>query len=209
MSTLPGPVATAAGGFRPLEPTTKGGPDYGRFIAAVRTLQDHARAADAPDEVFTRAAEMIEAVNDLLAPYWADECSAPSNRREDLPNRGNVLWVPMDVGPTADGRVAGTTRFARFHQGRNGAAHGGAVGLLFDTLLGMTVVTLTGSQTQRTAYLHIDYRRIALVERELQVEAGIDRIEGRKIFVTGRLLDDGEVLAEARALFVRLRPGQP
>jgi hypothetical protein len=47
------------------------------------------------------------------------------------------------------------------------------------------------------------------VERKLQVEAGIDRIEGRKIFVTGRLLDGENVLADAEALFVKLKPGQP
>lgn len=43
------------GGFNPPEPTTKGGPDYGRFIDAVRKLQDHARAVDAPDDVLTEA----------------------------------------------------------------------------------------------------------------------------------------------------------
>ncbi len=37
----------AVGSIRP-EPTDRGGPDYGRFIEAVRTLQDHARSADAP-----------------------------------------------------------------------------------------------------------------------------------------------------------------
>ncbi len=36
------------GGFNPPDPTDRGGPDYGRFIEAVRTLQDHARSADAP-----------------------------------------------------------------------------------------------------------------------------------------------------------------
>jgi hypothetical protein len=43
------------GGFNPPEPTNRGGPDYGRFVEAVRTLQDHARAVDAPDEVITEA----------------------------------------------------------------------------------------------------------------------------------------------------------
>ncbi|EUA34681.1 putative thioesterase [Mycobacterium xenopi 4042] len=55
------------GGFNPPEPTTKGGPDYGRFIEAVRTLQDHARAVDAPGEVISEAADLIEKVSELLA----------------------------------------------------------------------------------------------------------------------------------------------
>ena len=60
--------AHPGGGFNPPEPTTRGGPDYGRFVEAVRTLQDHTRAADAPDDVITKAADLIEAVSELLAP---------------------------------------------------------------------------------------------------------------------------------------------
>ena len=66
-----------------------------------------------------------------------------------------------------------------------------------------------GRSRSRTAYLHVNYRQIAPVDQELQVDAAIDRIEGRKIFVSGRLLDGDAVLCDAEALFVRLKPGQP
>lgn len=197
------------GGFNPPVPTTGGGPDYGRFIEAVRTLEDHARAVDAPDAVITRAADLIEEVSRLLAPYDADEWHSPSGRRVDLPNRGNVLQVPLRVSRTDDARVAGEARFRRFHLGRNRAAHGGAVGLLFDSLLGYAAYTLTGRPAQRTAFLHVNYRNIAPIGKPLQVEAGIDRVEGRKIFVAGRVLDGDTVVADAEALFVKLLPGQP
>ena len=197
------------GGFNPPEPTDRGGPDYGRFIEAVRTLQDHARSADAPDEVITDAANLIEKVSALLAPYEADEWHSPSGRRLDLPNRGNIMSVPVDLVVHENGRVGGTARFRRYHLGRNGAVHGGVLGLLFDSLLGFTTAKLTQSPYQRTAHLGIDYRKIVPIEKELQVDAGIDRIEGRKLFVSGRLMDGGELLTEADALFIRLRPGQP
>jgi len=209
VSTHDATEAHVGGGFNAPEPTSHGGPDYGRFVAAVRELQDHARAADAPDAVFTEAADLVEAVCALLAPYDADEWSSPSGRRMDLPNRGNILGVPVDLRLTEDGRIAGTARFRRFHLGRNGAAHGGAVAHLFDSLLGFTAFKLSRTKAQRTAFLHVDYRKIALVERDLQVEAGIDDIDGRKIFVSGRLLDGEHVLAEAHSLFVALKPGQP
>ncbi len=203
------PVAAhPGGGFNPPVPTTRGGPDYGRFVEAVRMLQDHTRAADAPDEVISEAADLIEKVSLLLAPYDADEWASPSGRRMDLPNRGNILQIPVNLH-TSDGRVGGTAQFRRFHLGRNGAAHGGAVALLFDSLLGFTAFKLSRSKAQRTAFLHVDYRNIAPVEEELQVDAGIDGIEDRKIFVSGRLLDGDAVLAEAHALFVKLKPGQP
>ena len=197
------------GGFNPPVPTTKGGPDYGRFVDAVRTLQDHTRAADAPDDVIAEAAGLVEKVTELLAPYYADEWASPSGRRMDLPNRGNLLAIPLDLHKTDDGRIEGTAKFRRFHLGRNGAAHGGAVAQLFDGLLGYTAFTLSGSRAQRTAFLHVDYRKIALVEKEFQVDARIDDIVDRKIFVSGRLLDGDDVLAESHALFVKLKPGQP
>jgi acyl-coenzyme A thioesterase PaaI-like protein len=197
------------GGFNPPEPTTKGGPDYGKFVEAVRSLQDHARAVDAPDEVITKAAGLLEDVTALLSPYWADEWCSPSGRRMDLPNRGNILQIPVLFRKTDDDRIGGTARFRRFHLGRNGAAHGGAIATLFDSLLGYTAAKLTGSPYQRTAFLHVNYRHIAPVEKELTVDAGIARIDGRKIFVEGSITDGDVLLADAEALFVRLRPGQP
>lgn len=197
------------GGFNPPEPTTRGGPDYGRFVEAVRTLQDHARAVDAPDEVITEAAGLIEDVSKLLAPYYADEWNSPSGRRMDLPNRGNILQVPLYRAETDDGRIRGAATFRRYHLGRNGAVHGGALALLFDSALGYTASKLTKSPYQRTAFLHINYRKIVPIEKELQIDAGIERIDGRKIFVEGRLLDGDTLLTDAEALFVKLRPGQP
>ncbi len=201
--------AHAGGGFNPPEPTTDGGPDYGRFVEAVRGIQDRARAANAPDDVITEAAGLLEKASQLLAPYDADEWSSPSGRRMDLPNRGNILQVPVDLHVTEDGRVGGVARFRRYYLGRNGAAQGGAVALLFDSLLGFTAFKLGRSRAQRTAFLNVDYRRIAPVEKQLQVDAGIDSIEDRKIFISGRIRDGNDVVAEAHALFIKLKPGQP
>ena len=197
------------GGFNPPDPSSKGGPDYGRFIDGVRALQDHARAVDAPDEVITEAADLLDKLSGLLTPYDTDEWNSPSGRRMDLPVRGNILTVPMNAHKTDEGRIEGWARFARFHLGRNGAVHGGCLGMLFDTVLGLTSSVLTGGPRQRTAYLHVNYRQIVPIEKTLQIAAGVDRMEGRKIFVSGRLSDGDTVLTDAEALFVLLKPGQP
>jgi acyl-coenzyme A thioesterase PaaI-like protein len=172
-------------------------------------LQDHARAVDAPDEVITEAADLLEKVSELLSPFDADEWSSPSGRRFDLPNRGSILSVPMEVSTSDDGRVRGQVRFSRYHLGRNGAAHGGAIALLFDSVLGLTSALLTKGPYQRTAYLHVNYRQIVPIEKTLRVDAGVSRIDGRKIFVDVRLLDEDTLLTEGEALFVLLKPGQP
>ncbi|MGK2881812.1 MAG: PaaI family thioesterase [Mycobacterium sp.] len=202
-------TAHPGGGFDRPEPTTSGGPDYGRFISVVRDLQDHVRAVDAPDDVITKAADLIEDVNALLTPYHADEWTSPSGRRLDLPSRGNLLPVPMRVRKDPDDRVRGTCRFRRYHLGRNGAAHGGAIGLLFDSVLGTASVLVTGNRYQRTAYLHLDYRALVPIDKELQLESWVRDIDRRKIFVNVRLSDGDTLCTEGEALFVQLKPGQP
>jgi acyl-coenzyme A thioesterase PaaI-like protein len=197
------------GGFNPPEPTDKGGPDYGRFIEAVRDLQDRARAADAPDDVITQAADLLEQVSELLKPYDADEWTTPSGRRMDLPMRGSILIVPNETEVADDGRLRGWVRFRRYHLGRNGAVHGGFIAHLFDSVLGKTSILLTGGSVRRTAYLHVNYRKVVPIEKELQVDAGVVRADGRKVFVDVRLCDGDDLLADGEGLFVQLKPGQP
>ncbi|ALR12194.1 thioesterase [Mycobacteroides saopaulense] len=209
MTTEEAVTAHEGGGFNPPDPTLKGGPDYGRFIDALRTLQDRARAALPPDEVVTELANQLDAMNELLAPYEVSEWDSPSGRRTDLPLRGNILLVPMTIDSFDNGVLAGTATFGRYHLGRNGAVHGGCLGLLFDTIFGTGSMLLTDLRKLRTAYLNINYRKITPIEKELQYDCTLQRVEGRKVFLTSRLLDGDDVLAEADALFVKLNPGQP
>lgn len=209
MTTEEAVTAHEGGGFNPPDPTLKGGPDYGRFIDALRTLQDRARAALPPDAVVTELADQLEAMNKLRAPYEVSEWDSPSGRRTDLPLRGNILLVPMTIESFDNGVLTGTATFGRYHLGRNGAVHGGCLGLLFDTIFGTGSLLLTDLRKLRTAYLNINYRKITPIEKELRYDCTLDRVEGRKVFMTGRLLNGDEVLAEAEALFVKLNPGQP
>jgi len=197
------------GDFDPPIATHRGGLDYGRCVASLRDVLDHARAADAPADVVSQAADLLEQVSELMAPFDTDEWRSPSGRRPDLPTRGNILTVPHAVRPGDDGRLHGWAQFRRYHLGRNGAVHGGIIAHLFDSILGQTSYLLTGGHFQRTAYLHVNYRKIVPIGQELKIDAGVSRVEGRKIFVEMNLCHDGTVLADGDALFVRLNPGQP
>jgi acyl-CoA thioesterase FadM len=65
-----------------------------------------------------------------------------------------------------------------------------------------------GEPRSRTAYLHVNYRSVAPIEKDLRVEATVDRVEGRKKYSTGRILDGETLVADAEALFVALKAGQ-
>jgi acyl-coenzyme A thioesterase PaaI-like protein len=98
--------------------------------------------------------------------------------------------------------------FNRFHLGGNGAASGGAHAVLFNEILGRLSAG-GGRPLSRTAYIHVDYRSATPTGRRLELDATLDRVDGRKRFVSGRLRDGATTVADAEGLFVELLPGQP
>ena len=53
-----------------------------------------------------------------------------------------------------------------------------------------------------TASLTIQYRRPTPIGTEVRLEARLDRVEGRKVVVSGRVEVDGVISAEAEGLFI-------
>jgi acyl-coenzyme A thioesterase PaaI-like protein len=122
---------------------------------------------------------------------------------------GSVLLPPFTLTKFGPGDVEMRGQFTRYHVGGNSAVHGGVLPLLFDNLLG-TVVKAFGRPISRTAFLHVDYRKVTPIDVPLVVRGRVDRAEGRKLFVSAELTEAEEVLlAEAHGLMVELLPGQP
>jgi acyl-coenzyme A thioesterase PaaI-like protein len=162
-----------------------------------------------PQDVIEQAAEQAEALAALLEQYRVPEGRSPSGRSIALPGRGSLLMLPWAAQRFGADGVRASGVFRRYHMGGNGAAHGGVLPLLFDDLFGM-VTHAAGRPISRTAYLHVNYRKITPIETELFVEGKVDSVDGRKTFVSARLTDaDGTLLADAEALMVVLLPGQP
>lgn len=196
------------GGFPEYGPASPG-PGFGRFVAAMRALQDLAVSADPGEDVWDEAADRAAALLQLLAPFEADEGKAPAGRTPDLPGMGSLLLPPWTLTKYAPDGVEMAGHFSRFHVGGNHAVHGGVLPLLFDHVFGM-VSHAAGRPISRTAFLHVDYRKVTPIDAPLAVRGRVTSTEGRKAFVAAELLDgDGAVLAEANGLMVRLLPGQP
>jgi len=196
------------GGFPQFEPA-RPGPGFGRFLTAMRRAQDLAVSADPDRQTWDAAADRVEELVALLAPFEAAEGVGPANRVPGLPGAGSLLMPPYHVSEfTADG-VELTVQFSRFHVGGNYAVHGGVLPLLFDSVFGM-VIHATGRPISRTAFLHVDYRNVTPIDVPLTARGWLREAEGRKAFVNAELTDpDGTLLAEANGLMVRLLPGQP
>jgi acyl-coenzyme A thioesterase PaaI-like protein len=174
----------------------------------VRELQDLVATIAPTDEAATEAAEQLAAVTTALRPYAVGEWERFAGRRPDLPGRGHPLLLPLVVDEETATRLTGRVVFSRYHLGGNGAAHGGTLPLLFDEVVGRLASGGAKERPARTAYLTVNYRAITPVDRELRVEATVDRVEGRKPFASGRLFDGETLLSDAEGV-VELRPGQP
>ncbi len=196
------------GGFPEYGPATPG-PGFGRFVAAMRRLQDLAVSADPADDVWDDAADRAAALVELLGPFQADEGAAPAGRTPDLPGMGSLLLPPWTLTRYQPDGVEMTGHFSRFHVGGNHAVHGGVLPLLFDHMFGM-ISHAAGRPISRTAFLHVDYRKVTPIDVPLLVRGRVTSTEGRKAFVSAELVDgDDAVLAEGTGLMVRLLPGQP
>jgi acyl-coenzyme A thioesterase PaaI-like protein len=188
--------------------TGRGGSAYAHFIALFRTLQDKVAGSDPPEIVWDEAAALIETTIALVEPWLAPGSPRPSGTRLDLPGRGNPMLLPFVVTEESNHRVEGRVTFGTYHLGGNAAAHGGTLPLLFDEVLGR-LANSGGLPIARTAFLNVNFRNVTPIGIELQVDATVDRIEGRKRWASGRLFNGQTLLADAEALFVQLRPGQP
>jgi acyl-coenzyme A thioesterase PaaI-like protein len=101
-------------------------------------------------------------------------------------------------------RVRGFVQLDQRHQGAPGYAHGGAVATILDDALGMLLFILRRPAV--TARIEVDFRRPAYLGRPFEVEARVDRVEGRKLWMVAALRDAGELIAEARSLFLEVDP---
>ncbi|SPM31452.1 PaaI family thioesterase [Mycobacterium terramassiliense] len=195
------------GGFPQIKPAEHAPAGLGRFVAAMRRLQDLAVCTDSSS--WDAAAEHVERACAVLDGHQVPEGVAPGGRVLELPGLGHPLlppWLVTDSGP--DG-VNMDGYFSRAHVGGNNAVHGGMIPLFYDWLFGM-VVSTAGCPPTRTAFLHVDYRNVTPIDEPLTARGRIAGVDGRKFFVAASMTAaDGTLLSEANGLMVRLLPHQP
>ncbi|WP_454788163.1 PaaI family thioesterase [Mycolicibacterium lutetiense] len=196
------------GGF-PVFESADPGPGFARFLTAMRRAQDLAVSANPDSDTWDDAADRVEELIKLLGPYEAAEGVGPANRVPSLPGVGSLLMPPFTVAKFEPEGVELKVEFSRFHVGGNYAVHGGVLPLLFDSVFGM-VIHAAGRPISRTAFLHVDYRKVTPIDTVLTARGWVRESEGRKAFVNAELRDpDENLLAEANGLMLRLLPGQP
>jgi acyl-coenzyme A thioesterase PaaI-like protein len=197
------------GGFPDVRPVEDAPEELGRFVEALRRLQDLTVSTNPGASRWGDAAGYLESACAILDGHQVPEADVLPGRVLSIPGLAHPLmppWMLTDTGPEG---VTMAGHFTDAHIGGNRAVHGGMIPLLYDWLFGMTV-TAANIRPTRTAFLHVDYRKITPIDEPLEARAAISGIDGRKVFIDATMISaDGAVLSEANGLMVRLLPHQP
>ncbi|MGH3974155.1 MAG: PaaI family thioesterase [Pseudonocardiaceae bacterium] len=179
--------------------------EWGDLVGAYRNVSARLAASHPPRDLMRSLTATLEHVADQLEPHEVGEAERFAGRAPSLPARGHLFLIPVEVTETTQASMRARVTLSDLHLGGAAAAHGGTQPLLFDELLGMLVMRAHPVML-RTASLTVNYRKITPVGVELEVEASIDRIDGRKVWASGRLRRGDEELVDAVGLFILLRP---
>ena len=185
----------------------------------VRTVIDQLIATSAPVEELERTQAIInQAVALLKSRSHSHDYEGPSEGslaplnsfldRSPIIGAINPLSVPMRMEIDGDGgtesTVVGHAIFPAAYEGPPGCVHGGFIAAYFDEVLGMAQ-SLSGNPGM-TVNLTVDYRAPTPLKQTVIFRGRVASIDGRKISVSGTLHHGETLCAEAKGLFVSMRP---
>lgn len=133
----------------------------------------------------------------------ADGDVMTSYEERPVSGRSSPWGLDLEVRREGDDAVARLTLRAA-HEGAPGRSHGGIVAALFDDVFGF-VLTIH-AQPAFTGEITVRYRAGTPVGRPLECRVRLDRRDGRKLHMSGELLDvdTGTVVATSHAVFIAI-----
>ena len=186
-----------------------------RLATALRSALQLAATSMADDAPIMAAAELVEqAVRHLEpGPHGRPYHGSAEGAVGGVPN-GFTSYSPV-TGPlnalasvvvlsATDNEVIAEVTYGNAYEGPPGHLHGGLVAAIFDEVLGFAQA-LSGAPGM-TGKLEITYRSPTPLHTPLRVVGRYDRIDGRKIFATGTIHAGERLCAEAKGLFISVRP---
>ena len=190
-----------------------------KIAEELRVVFDELLATSAPVEELEQTRAIVNQAVSLLKsrPHShdyegpAEGSLAPMNSfldRSPIIGAINPLSVPMRMDIEGDGginsTVVGYALFPAAYEGPPGCVHGGFIAAYFDEVLGMTQ-SLSGNPGM-TVNLTVDYRAPTPLKQPVVFRGQVVSIDGRKISVAGTLHHGETLCAEAKGLFISMRP---
>jgi acyl-coenzyme A thioesterase PaaI-like protein len=124
--------------------------------------------------------------------------------RSPFSGRSNPLAPPLHL-QAEDDLTRGWAVWTEPYEGPPNTLHGGFVAAAFDDLMGFAQAA--SGTAGYTGTLMVRMHRPTPLLQRIDYEAGVDRVEGRKIFVWGTAKLGDVLLAESQILFIEPRHG--
>jgi acyl-coenzyme A thioesterase PaaI-like protein len=122
--------------------------------------------------------------------------------RSPLMGRSNPLAPPLHLHPEGD-LTRGWAIWTDAYEGPPGCLHGGFVAAAFDDLMGYAQIA--SGTAGYTGTLTVKMRQPTPLNQRIDYAAGVDRLDGRKIFVWGTAKCGDVLLAESEIVFIEPR----
>lgn len=108
-----------------------------------------------------------------------------------------------ETQPDGSPLVVGTVCLGSEREGPPRTVHGGMVAAVFDEVLAGVLAT-AGASGSVTGKLTVRYRKPTPTNTDLRFEAWVEHHQGRRLTARAQCVANGEVTAEAEALFISL-----
>jgi hypothetical protein len=128
------------------------------------------------------------------------------DERSPVSGQANPLASPLRLWRDGD-LTRGTAVYGAAYEGPPDSVHGGCVAAAFDEVVG--VAQAASGVAGLTGTLSVKMRRRTPLRTTIHYEGGVDRVEGRKLFVWAKSFAHGELTAEAEAIMITPRTGGP
>ena len=117
----------------------------------------------------------------------------------------NVFGLHLELDPQPEGGLTGRFFVKQDHQGPPGVGHGGVIGAALDEAMGLALHA--DGVHARARHYEVDLHMPAPVGTFVNVRARVERVDGRKAWVTATAAGEGGTIAEAHGLFVSVEDG--
>lgn len=118
---------------------------------------------------------------------------------EILTGRATAISPPVELWLDGD-TVRGRACFGEEFQGPPGRVHGGVISLALDMVMAKCQDFFTSKGF--TGTLNIRYLDATPLEHDIDFEASVDRVEGRKLFAKAKVFADGKQCVEASGIWI-------
>jgi acyl-coenzyme A thioesterase PaaI-like protein len=186
-----------------------------RLVTDIRSLMRAAAETDVDPADIQHAQQLVTEATELLSHRSRDHGLRRHLDRAAIERtncgepwqvfRHNPLGIPLVITVDNDRATAGV-QTSPLLEGPPRILHGGFTAAMMDALLS-TLVQAQGVRAV-TVKLDIAFMLAVPLDQDLDLEAEIKSIEGRKIWTEGRVLYNGDVAARADALFIEIA-GEP